>query len=167
MKNKIFIFSGFGVIILLVVWYFSTSNVAKGPVVNPASQVPVATPTPPTSAELLSPSVTPTASLDNQSAVGEEMMTPQIQEVVIIATNFKYDKQEVKVRQGDKVRLIFKNAEGFHDLVIDEFNVKTQKLEEGKQETLEFVANRSGTFEFYCSVGSHRQMGMVGKLIVE
>lgn len=30
-----------------------------------------------------------------------------------------------------------------------------------------FVADETGTFEYYCSVGNHRGQGMIGKLIVE
>jgi uncharacterized cupredoxin-like copper-binding protein len=32
---------------------------------------------------------------------------------------------------------------------------------------VQFVADKTGTFEFYCSVGNHRQMGMVGTLVVQ
>ena len=37
----------------------------------------------------------------------------------------------------------------------------------GQIDEVEFVVDKAGTFEYYCSVGNHRQMGMVGKLIVE
>jgi plastocyanin len=32
---------------------------------------------------------------------------------------------------------------------------------------IEFVANKKGKFEYYCSVGEHRAMGMKGNLVVE
>jgi len=81
--------------------------------------------------------------------------------------NFSFSVKEMKVKRGDTVRVVFKNEEGFHDWVIDEFNAKTQKLSAGKTETVEFVADKNGIFEYYCSVGAHRANGMVGKLIVE
>jgi len=37
----------------------------------------------------------------------------------------------------------------------------------GQKTTVQFVANQTGTFEFYCGVGSHRDLGMVGQLIVQ
>ncbi|MEY4731380.1 MAG: hypothetical protein RL681_326, partial [Candidatus Parcubacteria bacterium] len=46
------------------------------------------------------------------------------------------------------------------------FNAATKVLTDGQSETIEFVANKAGTFEYYCSVGSHRQMGMKGTLTV-
>ena len=33
--------------------------------------------------------------------------------------------------------------------------------------TAEFTADKVGSFEYYCSVGSHRSMGMKGVLKVE
>jgi len=37
----------------------------------------------------------------------------------------------------------------------------------GTPTSVTFVADKTGTFEYYCSVGNHRAQGMVGKLIVE
>ncbi len=54
-----------------------------------------------------------------------------------------------------------------HDWVVDEFDAKIAQVAAGKTTSVEFVADKTGTFEYYCSVGKHRQNGMVGKLIVE
>jgi len=85
----------------------------------------------------------------------------------ITGQNFEFSAKEIRVKQGDTVRINFSSASGFHDLKIDEFNVATKQLQDGGSDSVEFVADKAGTFEYYCSVGSHRQMGMVGKLIVE
>jgi uncharacterized cupredoxin-like copper-binding protein len=50
---------------------------------------------------------------------------------------------------------------------VDEFDARTVIVQPGQTAEVEFVADKTGTFEYYCSVGTHRQMGMVGKLIVE
>ncbi len=94
-------------------------------------------------------------------AVGE------VKEFVVNGNDFRFDVTEMRVKVGDKVRVTFKNTGGFHDFVLDEFGAKTAQLADGKEETVEFVADAAGTYEYYCSVGKHRQMGMVGKLIVE
>ncbi|MBI5421987.1 dienelactone hydrolase family protein [Candidatus Peregrinibacteria bacterium] len=73
----------------------------------------------------------------------------------------------LRVKQGDTVRIEFTNTKGFHDWVLDEFNARTPQLQAGASATVEFVADKKGTFEYYCSVGSHRAMGMKGNLIVE
>ena len=54
-----------------------------------------------------------------------------------------------------------------HDFMIDEFEVATNQIGDGEEEEMEFVADKIGTFEYYCSVGNHRAQGMKGKLIVE
>ncbi len=91
-----------------------------------------------------------------------------VKEFKVTSSNFSYDVKEMKVKKGDKVKVVFTNAGGTHDWVLDEFaGAKTAKLGAGQSQTVEFVADKTGTFEYYCSVGTHRQMGMVGKLIVE
>jgi nitrosocyanin len=70
------------------------------------------------------------------------------------------------VKKGETVRITFVNKDGFHDFVLDEFGVKTEQIKGGTQEVVEFVADKAGTFEYYCSVGQHRQMGMKGTLTV-
>ena len=81
--------------------------------------------------------------------------------------NFIFTPTVITVAKGDTVRITFKNTEGFHDFIIDEYNVKTKQISAGQEETIEFIADKVGTFEYYCSVGSHRAMGMVGTLEVK
>ena len=75
---------------------------------------------------------------------------------------------EIRVKEGDRVKINFKSTSGFHDFVIDEFNVKTNQVKpENGMTSAEFIADTKGTFEYYCSIGQHRANGMKGKLIVE
>lgn len=85
----------------------------------------------------------------------------------IEASNFKYNLGEIRVKQGDKVKIVLNVREGFHDFVLDEFNVVIKSMQAGGVGEAEFVADNKGQFEYYCSVGTHRQMGMVGVLVVE
>lgn len=80
---------------------------------------------------------------------------------------YYFNPKEIRVRQGDRVKITFTNVEGMHDLVIDEFNVRSKTIQAGESDTVEFLADKKGIFEYYCSVGKHRQMGMVGSLIVD
>ena len=81
--------------------------------------------------------------------------------------NFGYSETEIRVKQGDTVTINLTNSDGFHDWVVDEFSAATEKIREGGETSVTFVADQTGTFEYYCSVGSHRANGMVGNLIVE
>lgn len=90
-----------------------------------------------------------------------------VKEIAVEGGMFYFKPNEIKVKKGEKVTITFNNTEGVHDFVIDEFNVKTEKIDAGAKTTVEFTPDKTGSFEFYCSVGSHRQMGMKGTLIVE
>lgn len=85
----------------------------------------------------------------------------------VTGSNFAFSPSTMTVNKGDKVTIVFKNSGGFHDLKIDEFNVATAQIQGGAEETVSFIADKTGTFEYYCSVGTHRQMGMKGTLTVK
>lgn len=85
----------------------------------------------------------------------------------ISGKNFTFDIKEIRVKKNDTVVINFTSTDGFHDFVIDEFNARTEKIKTGVTTSITFVADKTGTFEYYCSVGSHRVSGMTGKIIVE
>jgi len=75
---------------------------------------------------------------------------------------------ELVVNLGDTVRLTVINGDPtLHDLKIDEFGVYTGEMIEDEQTiTVEFVADRPGNFDYYCSIPGHREIGMEGLLRV-
>ena len=102
----------------------------------------------------------------------EESETPtletgEVREFTVVGTPFQFSVSEMRVKQGDTVRVTFTNELGLHDWRVDEFQAATAVLEQGQQQTIEFVADQVGEFEYYCSVMDHREQGMVGTLIVE
>jgi len=97
----------------------------------------------------------------------DSAMEGNVKEFKVTGSNFKFDMSEIKVKAGDTVKITFVNSGGFHDFVLDEFNVATKQANGPSEESVTFVADKAGTYEFYCSVGQHRQMGMKGNLIVE
>ena len=90
-----------------------------------------------------------------------------IKSFTVTASSFKFSPAEMRVEQGDTVRVTLVNSGGSHDWKLDEFNAATRVLQSGESQTIEFVATRAGSFEYYCSIGTHRQMGMKGMLIVQ
>ena len=106
----------------------------------------------------------PTESIEESAELTEEN---QIKEFTVTGTNYQFSLNEFRVNQGDTVRITFVNGGGLHDWKIDQFNAATSRLQEGRQETIEFVADQVGQFEYYCSVGNHRALGMKVTLIVE
>lgn len=79
----------------------------------------------------------------------------------------RFDTKEILVKKGDRVRVTFENVEGFHDFAIAEYSVKTKQIQVGQTDTIEFTADKTGTFEFICTVPTHKDKGMLGQLIVE
>lgn len=118
-----------------------------------ASEEPSASPAPSGS-----PTAAPEASLPAQTSVKTFTVT---------GTTFSFSPAQIKVKKGDIVKIIFVNQNGFHDWSIDEFNAKTSQIAAGQSATIQFTADKTGTFEYYCSVGDHRARGMKGSLVVE
>jgi len=74
----------------------------------------------------------------------------------------------LKANVGDTVRITVINGDPVqHDFVIDEFNVMSEHLTERDQQVVvEFVVDKGGEFDYYCSVIGHRDAGMLGTLTV-
>lgn len=88
-------------------------------------------------------------------------------EVRIAAKQFAFTPSEVRVKLGERIRLIAESEDVTHGLSIPAFNVNLT-LEPGKPAIAEFVADQKGEFPFFCSTfcGSGHG-GMHGTLIVE
>lgn len=108
-----------------------------------------------------------TTQQQEQLKAGESAHEPTTLTFDVNGGNFYFTPTMIKVKKGDTVKIVFKNDGGMHNWVLDEFNVTMEPNKTGETATVEFVADQVGTFEFYCSVGQHRQMGMKGTLVVE
>ena len=150
------------IILAVVLVGVSAYFMVRPGVVNDQQALPTETPQ---ATVTTAPSSTPVS-----SPVGESSPSPVVSAVKtfnVVGSNFSFSPKEIKVKKGDRVKIIFQNSGGMHNWVIDEFNARTSVLQSGQKAEVEFVADKTGTFEYYCSVGSHRAMGMKGNLIVE
>lgn len=142
-----------GVIVVIVlvfgVWFFASQN--KQQVV----------PTPPVTESVQTPAP------EEKKEASDAAMAADVKEVMVEGSPFKFVPTEIKVKKGQTVKVIFKNVAGMHDFVVDEFKARTKVIKASETDTIQFVADKAGTFEYYCSVGNHRAMGMKGNLIVE
>jgi plastocyanin len=100
-------------------------------------------------------------------SAGVSAIVGEVKEFTVEGGMFYFSPKEIRVKRGDRVKINFVNKEGLHDWVIDEFSVRTPQIQAGQAASVEFVADRTGQFEYYCSVGQHRQMGMIGTFIVK
>lgn len=93
--------------------------------------------------------------------------TGAVKEFTVTNSGMTFTQKTLSVNKGDRVKITFQNTGGTHDLRIDGYNVGTKVIQAGQSETFEFTADKAGSFEYYCSVGQHRQMGMKGTLTVK
>jgi plastocyanin len=85
----------------------------------------------------------------------------------VTETNYSIAPSQIRVKKGDTVKINVSITGGFHNLTVSGYGVGTESLNAGQSAVLQFVADKTGTFEYYCSVDSHRDKGMTGQLIVE
>ena len=100
-----------------------------------------------------------------QSAVKEFAMTSWM-EMNGEAISAQFSLNEIRVKKGDTVKITVTNTAGIHDFVLDEFGIQ-KETPLNEPVVIEFVADKVGTFEYYCSKYNHRQIGQRGNLIVE
>jgi plastocyanin len=114
-----------------------------------------------------SPVVNEIVNTEPKSDSSDEKVAPSVKEFTISGKNFSFNPSTITVKKGDRVKITFNNTEGFHDFVISEFGAATKQAKSPATEVIEFTADKAGSFEYYCSVGAHRSMGMKGTLVVE
>lgn len=113
------------------------------------------------------PSLVLPSSINNVVSTTVVNESEEINTIEVKATSFAFNPKTIKVKEGEKVKIVLTNDDGTHDFVIDEMDVKSKTLNTGDMTEVIFTASKKGEFEYYCSVANHRSMGMVGKLIVE
>lgn len=119
-----------------------------------------------TQMERLTPSVqAPETEIPTASATPDT--ESEVKTFTVEAKNFSFSLPEIKVNENDKVKIVLVNKQGFHDWINDLYGAKTEQIQANETAEVEFVADKTGTSEYYCSVGQHRAMGMKGNLIVE
>ncbi len=110
--------------------------------------------------------------LKNQKQVAQptpkmEQKQESVKEFSMTAKQWAFNPSEIRVKAGDTVRLKVKSIDVTHGFSLPDFNVD-ERLEPGKEISVEFIANKKGTFTFFCSVlcgEGHRDMK--GTLVVE
>ena len=88
-------------------------------------------------------------------------------EIKVTAKKYEFSPSVIKVKQGAHVRLVITAADHDHGFKLEAFQIN-QLLKKGEATTVEFTADKAGTFPFacshYCGFGHKR---MKGELVVE
>jgi cytochrome c oxidase subunit II len=104
---------------------------------------------------------------DGMAASPAAQGTAQVHEIQVTAKKYEFSPNPIRVKKGERVRLVITAIDHDHGFKLEAFNID-QKLKKDVPTTVEFTADKAGTFPFKCSV--HCGMGhgrMKGTLIVE
>ena len=95
-------------------------------------------------------------------------LTPgEVHEIHMTARKYEFNPRLITVKKGEHVRLIITALDRDHGFKLEAFGIN-QKLKKGDPATIEFTADKVGTFKFECSVFCGFGHGrMKGKLVVE
>ena len=81
-----------------------------------------------------------------------------------------YNTSEVDVEAGETVRFVYTHEGGRHDLVLEENGQRVTGTEvlttEGATDSFTHTFEEGGSYQFYCSVGTHRAQGMEGDIVL-
>jgi heme/copper-type cytochrome/quinol oxidase subunit 2 len=74
----------------------------------------------------------------------------QVRDFDVVVERYEFIPSRIEVDQGDHVRITARSADGTHGFAIRKFGVRTEVPRGGDPVTIEFDANRVGTFEIAC-----------------
>ena len=87
-------------------------------------------------------------------------------EVRVVLTDFTFAPQRVEIPAGRKVELRLTNSGRVeHDITADGIGLHVHAMA-GERLAFEAGPFEPGEYAFFCSVAGHREVGMVGKIVV-
>jgi cytochrome c oxidase subunit 2 len=90
-----------------------------------------------------------------------------VHEIQMTLRRYEFSPGSLRVRKGERVKLVMAATDHDHGFKLDDFNVN-QKIPKGTTVVVEFTADKAGTFQFRCSnVCGIGHRGMKGTLVVE
>ena len=85
--------------------------------------------------------------------------------LAVSGDGFRFQPASITISAGEPIAIEFTSGDILHDFVIDELDAHVV-AEVGETAQTGLIADRPGTYTYYCSVPGHREAGMVGTLIV-
>jgi len=90
--------------------------------------------------------------------------------VDLTATDFKFDPSDPTVKSGEVTFKLNNGGQTTHSLEVEDVNGEDVELEAdvspGSSGTVK-ADLKPGTYEFYCPVDNHKEMGMTGEITVK
>lgn len=119
------------------------------------------------------------------------------QTITLVGTEFKFDPNQLTVKAGQRVRIVFQNKGTVdHELEVEDLKAdnvvldlsqagnipadqKSEVMDDaadgkvhpyaaaGGTATIDFTPTEAGTFDFACNLPGHKEQGMVGTMVVQ
>jgi cytochrome c oxidase subunit II len=87
-----------------------------------------------------------------QAASARQAAAPDGPRVIeVVAMRYAFDPAEIKVAEGETVRLLVRSADGPHGIEIKQFKVKKEIARGAAPIAIEFTATTPGRFPVLCS----------------
>jgi len=91
---------------------------------------------------------------------------PNRREFTVTARNYRFSPNRIEVTQDDLIKLTVQSEDVAYSLTIDEYRL-SRRVPAGGSTTLEFRADRAGTFPFYSNLSNDSRHAQTrGELIV-
>lgn len=91
-----------------------------------------------------------------------------VTEINVSAKEYAYTPSTITVKSGENVKINFtNNGTTAHNLTIQGLNLATNSIGPGETDSISFVAPAAGSYNFYCSIDGHKDLGLSGTLIVQ
>ena len=88
-------------------------------------------------------------------------------EFVVQSFQFGFDPATITVDKGDLVKITFTSRDVAHGVSLPDFGVVTGDYDINNPGTLEFIADKAGTFTYFCNVYcGHGHGEMTGQIVV-
>lgn len=148
----------------------SSEPTSPPPSSESASQLTTTPTSPPSSSEPTSPP--PSEEPEPQSPAEEPASPslapePEVKFFTLTAKTWSWEPATIKVKKGDIVKLTITSVDVPHGFSLPDYGIN-QTIEAGQTSTIQFTADKAGTFTFACSIFcGEGHSDMKGTLIVE
>ena len=84
---------------------------------------------------------------------GRQDQAPNRRVFALTARNYAFEPSKLEVIKDDLVRLTIEGTDQVHSFAIDEYRI-AKRIAPGSTVTIEFRAERAGTFTYYCNIAT-------------
>lgn len=101
---------------------------------------------------------------DSDNNDEEEFVLPNVEGRLLVANDNKFNSTNPDIHlvaNASEDLTMFNKDSNQHDFTIDDLNVKSKILNEGENFKTTIVGNKSGTYEYYCSLHPDEMRGKI------